>query len=376
MSRMDELIANLCPEGIKYRSIGSMISRIRERGKNDSTVSQVYVVSNTLGIVRSEEYHDNEIHSEDTSNYTIIRPGMFAYNPSRLNIGSLGLLKYNEPGLVSPMYVVFDVDRNVIDTDYLLYNLKSSYVRTKIDSLKEEGARFRFDFKRWDWIEIPVPPIDIQHEIVRILDKFNELTATLENELSARIEQYEYYRHKLLSFDDDTPMIPLSEVAIRICSGKNKNRTEDGAYPVYGSTGIISYSDTYAYDWPQILVARVGANAGFVHLAEGKYDVSDNTLIVDVNSNYSLKYVYYLLQKLNLNQYAKGGGQPLITAGDLKKLSIPMPTRSVQEKIVEMLDTFDALCSDTSLGLPAEINARQLQFEYYRDKLLAIKEKQ
>ena len=119
MSRIDELSARLCPQGVNRRSIGSLITRVRDRGKNDKSISQVYVVSNTQGIVRSEDFHDKEIHSDDTSNYTIIRPGMFAYNPSRLNIGSLGLLTYDVSGLVSPMYVVFSIDNKVINKDYL-----------------------------------------------------------------------------------------------------------------------------------------------------------------------------------------------------------------------------------------------------------------
>ena len=77
---------------------------------------------------------------------------------------------------------------------------------------------------------------------------------------------------------------------------------------------------------------------------------------------------------MDLNQYAKGGGQPLITAGDLKKLLIPLPKREVQERIVNVLDNFEAICSDLQIGLPAEIEARQRQYEYYRDKLLSFRE--
>jgi type I restriction enzyme S subunit len=84
--------------------------------------------------------------------------------------------------------------------------------------------------------------------------------------------------------------------------------------------------------------------------------------------------VYYQLCNIGLNKYAKGGGQPLVTAGQIKQVEIPVPTIDVQNKIVEILDRFDALCSDISAGLPAEIEARQKQYEYYRDKLLNFKE--
>ena len=172
---------------------------------------------------------------------------------------------------------------------------------------------------------------------------------------------------------DDVERIYLKDIST-ISSGKNKNRQEKGIYCVYGSTGIIAKTDTLVYNKTQILIARVGANAGYVHIANGKYDVSDNTLIVDVNPNYSLKYIYHVLTNIKLNQFAKGGGQPLITASQLKGLALPIPPIEEQHRIVEILDRFDKLCNDISEGLPAEIEARQKQYEYYRDKLLTFKE--
>ncbi len=201
MSRLDELIAELCPDGVDYLPIGSLITRARERGKDHEDIQQVYVVSNTLGIVKAEDFRANTIHSEDTSNYTVLRPYMFAYNPARLNIGSIAKLKERIPGLVSPMYVVFSLDVKRVVNDYFEYIIKSSFVKNKIESFKEEGARFRFDFNRWDWIKIPIPPLPVQQEIVRILDTFTQLTAELTAELTTRKKQYEYYRDHLLTFD-------------------------------------------------------------------------------------------------------------------------------------------------------------------------------
>ena len=97
--------------------------------------------------------------------------------------------------------------------------------------------------------------------------------------------------------------------------------------------------------------------------------------MLDVKAEYNLKYVYYQLVNANLHQYAKGGGQPLVTAGQIKQIQIPIPSFPVQERIVAILDRFDALYNDLTSGLPAEIEARQKQYEYYRDKLLTFKEK-
>ena len=169
-------------------------------------------------------------------------------------------------------------------------------------------------------------------------------------------------------------MLPLSKICHSISSGKAKTKGNIGKYPVYGSTGIITKTNKAVYNKTNILVARVGANAGYTHLAEGSYDVSDNTLIIDVKNEYNLKYVYYQLVNIGLNRYAKGGGQPLVTAGQIKEVVIAIPSMWEQERIVSILDRFDTLCNDLSAGLPAEIEARQKQYEYYRDKLLSFKE--
>lgn len=160
-----------------------------------------------------------------------------------------------------------------------------------------------------------------------------------------------------------------------IVSGKSKERKDDGTYPVYGSTGIIAMTDNPQYSKINILIARVGANAGYVHIAEGEYDVSDNTLIVDIKEEYNLRYVFYCLENIGLNKFAKGGGQPLVTAGEMKKVIISMPCREMQDRIVSILDKFSDICTNLSSGIPAEIEARQRQYEYYRDRLLTFKER-
>ena len=139
-------------------------------------------------------------------------------------------------------------------------------------------------------------------------------------------------------------MVRLGDVTENISSGRNKNRNDNGVYKVYGSTGIIGQTNSFNYNNDAVLVARVGANCGYVHLARGCYDVSDNTLVFEPNRDkLDLKFAYYQLKKLNMNQYAKGAGQPLITGGLLKSLKIHLPPLSVQEKIADILDRTTAL---------------------------------
>ena len=165
----------------------------------------------------------------------------------------------------------------------------------------------------------------------------------------------------------------LGEVAI-IFSGRNKVRSENGKYPVYGSTGLVGCTDCYDYTTEQLLVARVGANAGYVHIASGEYAVSDNTLIVQNSSCLLRKFLYFFLVNTELSKLKKGGGQPLITGTQLKALTIPLPTLSEQARIVGILDKFDTQVNSLCEGLPREIELRHKQYEYYRDQLLTFPE--
>ena len=116
----------------------------------------------------------------------------------------------------------------------------------------------------------------------------------------------------------------LGEISVSISSGKNKYRDREGQYPVYGSTGIIGFSSEFRYEGVSILVARVGANAGILNLVSGKYDVSDNTLVVIAKSNlYDYYFAYNQLVYCNLNRLVFGSGQPLITSNQLKNITIP-----------------------------------------------------
>jgi type I restriction enzyme, S subunit len=225
-------------------------------------------------------------------------------------------------------------------------------------------------------LQIPIPcpdnpkkSLEIQAEIVRILDTFTELTT----ELTARKKQYNYYRDQLLSFEEDeVEWKTLGEISTSIASGRNKARSAEGAIPVYGSTGLIGFTDEAAYSDDLLLVARVGANAGRVNAVSGNFDVSDNTLMIRPIDAWNMRFAFHQLTHMNLNQYAVGGGQPLVTGGLLKSLKVPLPPLKEQERIAGILDKFDALTNSITEGLPREIELRQKQYEYYRNLLLSF----
>lgn len=403
MGKIDELIQQYCPEGVEYVSIGSLITRVRDKGKNNPSVKTVYSVSNTLGLVKAEDFRDNVIYSEDTSNYVVVEQGMFAYNPARLNIGSLAYLQNNQPGLVSPMYVVFDIDKSKILPEYLYLYLKSPYIIGKINSLTESGARFRFDFERWGLIEIPLPPLPVQEAIVKILDRFAVYAAELQAELQARQQQYNYYRDTLLTNFNPEQQVKectLGELGTftRGNGLQKKDFTETGVGCIhYGQiyTRFGAFTDKALTYVDEALASRLlKVETGNLVIACTSENVEDICKCVawlgedDIcigghacvfRHKQNPKYIaYYFQTGYFFNQkvkYTYGTKVKDIKPDSLAKIKIPLPSLQEQERIVSILDKLYILSNDLSQGLPAEIEARRKQYEYYRDQLLTFKRK-
>lgn len=361
MSKLEELIQQYCPDGVEYKALKTIL-RIKN-GKDYKHLNEGDIPVYGSGGVMT--YVDTPMY--DKPSVLIPRKG------------SIDKLYYVDTPFWNVDTVFYtEIDAKQVIEKYVFYTLQKEH----LEKLNTAGGVPSLTQGVVNEVLIPVPPLPVQEEIVRILDNFTELQAELQAELQKRKLQYNYYLDNLLNFNRggyqaEVRWMKMSDVCNSVCSGKNRIKKPNGEYPVFGSTGIISYCDKYAFDKTQILVARVGANAGYVQIANNKYDVSDNTLIIDLRKDIeiNLKYVYYILRYINLNKYAKGGGQPLITAGELKKISIPIPAFSEQQRIVSILDRFDALTTDLTAGLPAEIEKRRQQYEYYRDKLLTFKRK-
>lgn len=388
MPKIDNLILEHCPEGVAYKPLGDVCEFITDYVANGSFASikeNVKYVSVDEGYARlirtadfSNNFDQNKAMYVTENAYKFLKKSKLEPNQIVIcNVGSVGLV-FRAPFLDMPMTLAPNAITLVTkyNDDFYHHYLKSEAFQKKIQRIVGKSAMPKFNKTQLRTILVPVPPIEVQKEIAETLDKFTQLEAELSAELDARRKQYEYYRNQLLTFDEsraDVRRLTLGDVAT-IKSGKNKNRKPEAEYPVFGSTGIIGYSDKYAYEGEVLLVARVGAYAGQVNRVNGRYDVSDNTLMIKLVDSCSYDYFYHLLVNMDLNQYASGGGQPLVTAGKLKELRIPVPELNEQNDIAEILGKFHKLTNDISEGLPAEINARRQQYEYYRTKLLTFQE--
>ncbi|OPG53924.1 restriction endonuclease subunit S [Helicobacter pylori] len=261
-------------------------------------------------------------------------------------------------------------------------------------------------FKKY---KFPIPPLEIQQEIVKILDAFTELNTELNTELKARKKQYQYYQNMLLDFNDinqnhkdakeklaqkpypkrlktllqtlapkGVEFRKLGEVC-EIIRGKRVTKKEildKGKYPVVsGGIGFMGYLNEYNREENTITIAQYGT-AGFVNWQNQKFWANDVCFSVIPKETLINRYLYYVLTNMQNYLYSISNRSAIpysISSNNIMQITIPIPPLEIQQEIVKILDQFLALTTDLLAGIPAEIKARKKQYEYYREKLLTFK---
>ena len=235
-------------------------------------------------------------------------------------------------------------------------------------------------------LEIPIPSLETQEKIVKILDKFTNYVKELHSELQSRTKQYTYYRDKLLSeeyltkvtkemeVDRRLNIVQLEEV-VTIKNGKDWKKLGQGNIPVYGSGGEMGvFVDKYSYDKPTVLIPRKGTIDNVFYLDKPFWNV-DTIFHTEIDQSKLIpKYFYYFIEHYDLNKLSDNSTRPSLTQSTLNKLKLPLPPLSLQNKIVKVLDKLQVLLADTKGLLPEEIEQRHKQYEYYREKLLTFDE--
>jgi len=225
----------------------------------------------------------------------------------------------------------------------------------------------------------PEKSLAIQSEIVRILDKFTELTAELTAELNMRKKQYNYYRDKLLSFEEGgVEWKTLGEI-VKMRAGQHisarnivDGKEGDFVYPCFGGNGIRGYVKEKSHDGEHLLIGRQGALCGNVQRMKGQFYATEHAVVVSAMQGIDIDWAFHMLTTMNLNQYASKSAQPGLAVGKLQELKLLVPSIERQKYIAKMLDKFDTLTGSITEGLPREIELRQKQYEYYRDLLFSF----
>ena len=370
MSRLDELIQQYCPNGVAYVALETvcLISKGIQFNKKDMHDEGTYPVIN--GGINPSGYIEQ--YNQEEKTITISQGG-----------ASAGFVNWLDTKFWAGAHCYVLKPTNNVLNRYLFHFVKSK--EYKLQECQYGAGIPALAKSTVASLEIPVPPLPVQEEIVRILDNFTELTveltAELTAELAARKKQYEYYRDELFRTAKDAEVYYLNEISEN-CDNQRKPVTSGnriaGEYPYYGASGIIDYVDDYIFDGDYLLISEDGANllarsTPIAFSISGKNWVNNHAHILRFDTYETRRYVDIYLNSIDLSPYITGGAQPKLNQKNLNKIPIPVPSLAEQQRIVGILDRFDTLCNDLTSGLPAEIEARQKQYEYYRDKLLSFR---
>ena len=382
MSRLDELIQELCPDGVEYRKLEDCCTVLDKKRKPVTKAAREageypYYGANGIQDYVSDYIFDGTfvLVGEDGSVITKAGTPVVTWAEGKIWVNNHAHI-IEETGDVLLRYL-FHYIQTIGVTPLIHGNIP-----------KLTGRDFRA-------LQIPVPPLEVQREIVRILDSFTLLTAELTAELTARKKQYEFYRDDLLTFESDIPLLPIKEVVKKSCAGAtpakgNSEYYKGGTIPWIRTQDVrfneITEVDSFitekaveetAAKWiPEncVIVAISGATAGRCAINKIKATTNQHCLNMQIDAEKALyKYVYYCIcskqdELISKKQGARGDLNSSLILGT----KIPVPKLEIQKKIVHVLDNFEAICTDLNIGLPAEIEARQKQYEYYRDKLLSF----
>ena len=389
MSKLNELMQSLCPDGVQYKKIKD----IAEVGTGSSNGNEAQDDGDYPFFIRSQTVkHKNEWEYDEEA---IIIPG-------EGGIGEIYHYINGKYAIHQRVYRIHFLDSEVsvkFAFHYFRSCFKEFIMRKAVSATVKSIRKPMIE----DFI-IPVPPLEVQSEIVRILDNFTELTAELTAELTDRKKQYNYYLDKLLSFEEsDANWKSLGDMG-EFTYGYAAKAKDSGDARFIRITDIntngkliptdakfvdiIEENKRFVLKKNDLLMARTGATYGKTMIFEEDYSAIFAGFLIKLSFDKKIinpKYYWHFAQSelfwWQANKLVSGGGQPQFNANAVREVKIPVPypedpDKSLEEqnRIVSILDRFDTLVNDISSGLPAEIEARQKQYEYYRDKLLTFKE--
>jgi len=375
MSKLDELIRELCPNGVEFKFLGDVSinkDSLRKPITSDKRVAGDYPYYGASGIVDyiNEYIFDGDylLVSEDGANL-LSRNTPIAFSISGKNWvnNHAHVLEFNT-----------EAERKFIE-----YYLNSINLEPYISG----SAQPKLNQKNLNIIRVPAPPLEVQQEIVRLLDDFTAKTAELQNkiheELEARKKQYEYQKEKLLTHNNDAITYTISELCSVSAGGdapKNamsKEITKEYTIPIISNgireNAIYGYTNKARICEPAVTLAARGT-IGYAEYRDYPYVpiirllnlIPKNTQVLDT------KYLYYCLTDKKYTLPTTG--IPQLTAPMVKKIEISVPKIEIQKEIVKILDEYNIFYRDLQDNLNNEIESRQKQYEFYRDKLLTFKE--
>lgn len=403
MSKLEELIEELCPDGVEYLTTNDV--------KEDSfwlmPATPNYIESG-VPYITSKNVRNGKIDFTNVSYISQTDYESISANRS-INVGDVLITMI---GTIGEVCIVSDerdfygqnlylvrLDNSKILTKYYYYFITSVSVKNSLVTRKNASSQGYIKAGSIENLRFPIPPLPVQEEIVRILDKFTDITSELQAELQARAKQYEYYREQILDKNKDAEWVPLLDIADTFTglTYKPSDVASEGTLVLRSSNiqnSRISYEDNVYVQMDKIpersivkendilVCVRNGSKALIGKAAIIPYHTEKMAFgafmtILRAKETVDYRYLFFVWQSPRIQNMIHGdSGMPInqITKKMLEQIKVPLPSLEKQKEIVNILDKFSMICIDIIDGLPAEIEARQKQYEYYRNKLLTFKE--
>lgn len=401
MSRIKELIDELCPDGVPYRPLGEIATLVRGNGmpKTDLTEEGVGAIHYGQIYTHYGVWTDSTISFVSPSTaarLARVDPGDVIITNTSENLEDVGkaVAWVGDKQIVTGGHAT--VIKHHMNPKFLAYWFQTPDFFRQKKTLATGTKVIDVSAKSLMRVRVPVPSFGIQQEIVRILDAFTSLEAELEAELEARRVQYVFHASALFGAVPPRLDQSLSELA-EFRYGYTATAEDDGDYRFIRITDIDSFgklrksgakyvsrsddADRFLTKRGDVLVARTGATFGKTLLVSDEEDSVFASFMIrlrfdcsQVAPNYYWHFAQSSLYWRQANLLVSHGGQQQFNANALRNVIVPVPSLVEQQRIAEILDEFDSLLSSFSSGLPAEIAARRQQYEYYRDQLLTFKE--
>ncbi|OYW39509.1 MAG: hypothetical protein B7Z35_03945 [Hydrogenophilales bacterium 12-61-10] len=350
--------------------LGKYVRQVSQRNRAEADI-EVFSVTNSEGFTRSTDYFSKEVFSKDVSNYKVVSPGQFAYNPSRINVGSIDYLRHSSPVLVSPLYIVFKGEKEV-HADYLLRYLKSGWGNAQIRANTEGAVRDSLKFKGLENIKIPLPLLDDQIRIAHLLGKVEGLIAQRKQHLQQLDDLLKSVF--LVMFGDPVrnekawdkkPLEVLGSINRGVSKHRPRNAPEllGGKYPLIqtgevsnAGTYINSYSKTYSDTgfaqsklWPSgTLCITIAANIAQTGILTFDACFPDSVVgFLPYKKEAHVLYVhglFWFFQSI-LEKNAPAAAQKNINLEILRGLVVPKPPLDLQNQFAAIVENIEGIKS-------------------------------
>ena len=408
MSKLDELLRELCPNGVEHKRIGDFAMCFP--GATPKTTHPEYWENGTIPWMSSGEVNQEEVTFTEKKitqkGYDATSTKMVPANTVVIALAGQGKTRgsvaITRISLCTNQSLCAIVTDETVLSEYLFHYMRSQYLKLR-DLSAGNGTRGGLNMKMIESYLVPVPPVEIQSEIVGILNGFTNLLMELTAELTARKMQYSYYRDNLLSFNMPASKKKIGEITRVFSAARvHKNEWTQEGVPFYRSSDVISKFNGVensrgkayiSFDLYKRLSAKSGkimkddilitggGTIGIPYVVpsdEPIYVKDADLLCIQKSKEFNSRFLYHYFLSTEFRKYLENITHNATiahyTISQIENTPVPLPPLDVQTRIVNVLDNFEKICSDLNIGLPAEIEARQKQYEYYRDKLLTFAE--